>query len=90
MRRSLALLSLATTALVVIALLIPLALLVRRQAGDQARLDAERTAQSVAELVALTVTLNGDADAVEAAVGQLNPGTIVVFPDECAVERRGR
>ncbi len=82
MRRSLALLSLATTALVVIALLIPLALLVRRQAGDQARLDAERTAQSVAELVALTVTLNGDAGAVEAAVGPLDPGTIVVLPDE--------
>ncbi len=82
MRRSLALLSLATTTLVVIALLIPLALLVRRQAGDQARVEAERTAQSVAELVALTVTLNGDAAAVEAAVGPLPPGTIVILPND--------
>jgi signal transduction histidine kinase len=80
-RRSLALLSLATTALVVIALLIPLSLLVRRQAADRARLEGERTAQSTAELVALTVTLNGDAAAVEAAVGPLQPGTIVVLPD---------
>jgi signal transduction histidine kinase len=80
-RRSLALLSLATTALVVIALLIPLSLLVRRQAADRARLEAERTAQSTAELVAVTVTLNGDAAAVEAAVGPLQPGTIVLLPD---------
>jgi signal transduction histidine kinase len=80
-RRSLAILSLATTALVVIALLIPLSLLVRRQAADRARLEAERTAQSTAELVALTVTLNGEAAAVEAAVGPLEPGTIVMLPD---------
>jgi signal transduction histidine kinase len=80
-RRSLALLSLATTALVVVALLIPLALLVRREAADQARLEAERTAQSTAELVALTVTLNGDAAAVQAAVEPLDPGTIIVLPD---------
>lgn len=80
MRRSLALLSLATTALVVIALLIPLGLLVRQQAADRARLEAERTAQSTAELVALT--LNEGAAAVEAAVGPLDPGTIVVLPDQ--------
>ncbi len=81
MRRRLALLSLATTALVVISLLIPLGLLVRRQAGDRARLEAERTAQSTAALLALTVSLNEDAGAIESALGPLDPGTIVVLPD---------
>lgn len=81
MRRRLALLSLATTALVVISLLIPLGLLVRRQAADRARLEAERTAQSTAALLALTVTLNEDAGAIESALGPLGPGTIVVLPD---------
>ena len=81
MRRRLALLSLATTALVVIALLIPLALLVRQNAGDRARLEAERTAQSTASLLALTVALNEDAGAIESALGPLAPGTIVVLPD---------
>ncbi|MGH8870408.1 MAG: sensor histidine kinase [Acidimicrobiia bacterium] len=80
MRRRLALLSLATTALVVISLLIPLGLLVRRQAADRARLEAERTAQSTAALVALTVTLDEAAD-MESALGPLDPGTIVVLPD---------
>jgi signal transduction histidine kinase len=80
-RRRLALLSLATTALVVISLLIPLGLLVRRQAGDRARLEAERTAQSTAALLALTVSLNEDAGAIESALGPLDPGTIVVLPD---------
>ncbi|MDF2730159.1 MAG: integral rane sensor signal transduction histidine kinase [Acidimicrobiia bacterium] len=81
MRRRLALLSLATTALVVISLLIPLGLLVRRQAGDRARLEAERTAQSTAALLALTVSLNEDAGAIESALGPLDPGTVVVLPD---------
>ncbi len=81
MRRRLALLSLATTALVVISLLIPLGLLVRRQASDRARLEAERTAQSTAALLALTVSLNEDAGAIESALGPLDPGTVVVLPD---------
>ncbi|MGH8952849.1 MAG: sensor histidine kinase [Acidimicrobiia bacterium] len=81
MRRRLAILSLATTALVVIALLVPLGLLVRRQAGDRARLEAERTAQSTAALLALTVTLDEQAQAIESALGPLDPGTIVVLPD---------
>ena len=81
MRRRLAVLSLATTALVVIALLVPLGLLVRRQAGDSARLEAERTAQSTAALLALTVTLDEQAQAIESALGPLDQGTIVVLPD---------
>jgi signal transduction histidine kinase len=80
-RQRLALLSLATTGLVVISLLIPLGLLVRRQAGDQARLEAERTAQSTAALLALTLSLNEDAGAIESALGPLDPGTIVVLSD---------
>jgi signal transduction histidine kinase len=74
-RRRLATLSLATTALVVIAFLVPLGLLVRRQAADRARLEAERTAQSTANLL---VTLEGDAGAIESVLGPLETGTIVV------------
>lgn len=81
MRRRLALVSLATTALVVISLLIPLGLLVRTQAADRARLEAERTAQEIAGLVALTVTLNEDPSAIESALGPLATGAIVVLPD---------
>ena len=81
MRRSLAILSLATTALVVVALLIPLGLLVRRQAADRARLEGERTAQSPAALVALTVSIGEDAASIESALGPLPPGTIVVLSD---------
>lgn len=81
MRRRLALLSLATTALVVVSLLIPLGLLVRRQAADRARLEAERTAQATAELLALTVLLEQEAGAIEAALGPLEQGTTVALPD---------
>jgi len=81
MRRRLALLSLATTALVVVSLLVPLGLLVQRQAADRARLEAERTAQSTAELVALTLVLEQDAASLEPALGPLDPGTIVALPD---------
>ncbi|MGH8913945.1 MAG: HAMP domain-containing protein [Acidimicrobiia bacterium] len=78
MRRRLAILSLATTILVVIAFLVPLGLLVRRQASDRARLDAERSAQSTASLIALAVVIDADPAAIESAVGSLQPGTIVV------------
>ena len=81
MRRRLALVSLATTALVVISLLIPMGLLVRTQAADRARLEAERSAQEIAALVALTVTLNEDPGAIESALGPLSTGAIVVLPD---------
>jgi signal transduction histidine kinase len=81
MRRRLALLSLATTALVVVSLLVPLGLLVQRQAADRARLEAERAAQSTAELVALTLVLEQDAASLESALGPLDPGTIVALPD---------
>jgi signal transduction histidine kinase len=78
-RRRLAILSLATTTLVVISLLIPLGLLVRRQAGDRARLEAERQAQSTAALLALAVTFDAETDSIESVLGTLDEGEIVVF-----------
>jgi signal transduction histidine kinase len=80
-RRRLALLSLATTALVVISLLVPLGLLVRRQAADRARVQAEREAQSVAGLIGLAVTIDPSAEALEAAIGPLDDGQIVALGD---------
>jgi signal transduction histidine kinase len=78
LRRRLATLSLATTTLVVISLVVPLALLVRQQAADNARAIAEREARSTAALVALALSLGTDPANVEAAVGTLTTGTIVV------------
>lgn len=81
MRRRLALVSLATTALIVLALLIPLGLLVRRQAADSARVQAEREAQATASLIALAVTLDPDPSSVPAALGPLPEGVTVVLSD---------
>lgn len=81
MRRRLALLSLATTALVVISLLVPLGLLVRRQAADRARVQAEREAQSIAGLIGLAVTIDPSSEALRAAIGTLDDGQIVVLGD---------
>lgn len=81
MRRRLALLSLATTALVVISLLVPLGLLVRRQAADRARVQAEREAQSIAGLIGFAVTIDGSPESLEAAIGTLDEGQIVVLGD---------
>lgn len=85
MRRRLALLSLATTALVVIALLVPLGLLVRRQAADRARVQAEREAQSIAGLIGLALTIEGSAGALEAAIPALDEGQIVVLSDGAVI-----
>jgi len=84
-RRRLALLSLATTTLVVISLLIPLGLLVRQQASDRARADGERRAQSMASLIALAVTLEVDSDSISAALGTLEEGEIVVLGDRSRI-----
>ncbi len=81
MRRRLVLLSLATTVLVVVAFVLPLGLLVRRQATEAAKVSAERDAQSVAALVALAVAVGDDPDAVSAAIGDLPEGTVVYFGD---------
>jgi signal transduction histidine kinase len=80
-RRRLVLLSLATTVLVVVAFVLPLGLLIRRQAVESAQVGAERDAQSVAGLVALAMAGNDDPEAVSAAIGDLPSGTIVVLGD---------
>ena len=77
MRRRLVLLSLATTVLVVVSFVIPLGLLVRRQASDNAKVAAERDAQSVAGLVALASAL-GDLSTLGDYIGELPDGTVVV------------
>lgn len=81
MRRSLALLSLATTALVVISLLVPLGLLVRRQAHDAARLEAEREARTVAALVALSLSFDTPSEDIAATLGPLGEGVVVAISD---------
>jgi signal transduction histidine kinase len=74
-------LSLATTALIVISLIVPLGLLVRRQAEDRARVATEQRAQSAAALVALAATLETSPQSVENAAEALSPGVIVVQAD---------
>ena len=81
MRRRLILLSLATTVLVVVAFVLPLGLLVRRQAIEAAKVSAERDAQSVAALVALAVGVGDEVEAVSAAIGDLPEGTVVYLGD---------
>ncbi|HEY7823775.1 MAG TPA: HAMP domain-containing protein [Acidimicrobiia bacterium] len=81
MRRRLVLLSLATTVLVVVAFVLPLGLLVRRQATEAAKVSAERDAQSVAGLVALAVAVGDEPDAVSAVIGDLPEGTAVYLGD---------
>lgn len=88
MRRRLVLLSLATTVLVVVAFVVPLGLLVRRQAVDSAKVAAERDAQSVAGLVALASAVGDDPDSVAAAIGTLPEGTIVVLDGDVLGEPR--
>lgn len=87
MRRRLALVALATTTLVVISLLVPLGLLVRRQAADRARVEAEREAQTAAGLIALAVTLGADAESIEEIVGPLGEGVLVVLSDGQTIGR---
>lgn len=88
MRRRLVLLSLATTILVVVAFVVPLGLLIRRQAMDSAKVAGERDVQSVAGLVALASAAGEGPDAVAAAIGELPAGTIVVIGDTTLGEPR--
>jgi signal transduction histidine kinase len=87
-RRRLVLLSLATTVLVVVAFVVPLGLLVRRQAVDSAKVAAERDAQSVAGLVALASAVGDGPDSVAGALGELPAGTIVVLDGDVLGEPR--
>jgi len=64
MRRRLVLVSLAITSMVVVAFVVPLAVLVRDLAADRARVAAEREAQDVARFLGVFAPDRGVADAV--------------------------
>lgn len=81
MRRRLVVVSLATTVLIVVALIVPLGLLVRRQAADRARVSTERAAQSTAALVALAVTIDPAAGAMAGIEDGLDPDVLVALED---------
>lgn len=77
--------------LVVVSFVVPLGLLVRRQAVDSARVAAERDAQSVAALVALSAASADDPDEMGSILGSLPEGTIVVLRDAVlGSEREGQ
>ncbi|GHE26861.1 two-component sensor histidine kinase [Streptosporangium violaceochromogenes] len=80
MRGRLALLAVATTSLVLVAFLVPLAVLVDTVAAERATASAVATAHSMAPVVAL-----GDLDALEALVNQASvstgPPVTVFLPD---------
>lgn len=90
MRRSLALVSLAVTVLVVLAFLVPLALLVRNQAADRALSSSERDVQAIAAVLAVAPASVGSDVTPELAENVLDAfgsrGEIsVVFPDDTTV-----
>jgi len=75
MRRRLVLVALATTAMVAIAFLIPLAILVRTVARNQAIIEAERIAQSLTPVLAL----GAQPDRVEAVLPPSGPDVVTVY-----------
>ena len=90
MRRSLALVSLAVTVLVVLAFLVPLALLVRNQAADRALSSSERDVQAIAAVLAVAPASVGTEVTPELAANVLDAfgsrGEVsVAFPDGTAV-----
>jgi signal transduction histidine kinase len=91
MRKRLALLSLAVASLVVVAFLVPVAMLIRNQAQTRALSAAERDAQSVAAALAVagsaSPTGSPDEALAEAIVGGFgNPeGLSVIFADDTVV-----
>lgn len=85
MRRRLRVLVLAVTTLVVVAFVIPLSVLVVRQADQRARSQAERDTQTVAAiLVSVLATAEDapDAGSVSDALGRLPEGVGVVLPSD--------
>ena len=82
MRRRLAVLALAITALVVIAFTLPLMLVIRRQASERAQLATERNAQTIASLVAVAVAGQDQvtASGLAATLGSLPRGVGLVLP----------
>lgn len=83
MRRRLRVLVLAVTTLVVVAFVIPLSVLVVRQADQRARSQAERDTQTVAATLVSVLATSGepsDPDSVATALGTLPDGVGVVLP----------
>lgn len=82
MRRRLAVLALAITALVVISFTLPLMFVIRRQASERAQLAAERQVQNIASLVAIAVAGHDELTVAELApiLGSLPSGTGIVLP----------
>lgn len=93
MRRRLAAVTLATTLLIVISFLVPLGILVRRQAEDRALSRAESDARSVATAIAVAASFAAapmDTAAVEAVLGAFgSPEGIGVFLADGAVVGAG-
>jgi signal transduction histidine kinase len=78
------LLVLAVTSLIVVAFVVPLGLLVRVQADQRGRIEAERAAQTLAAVVVRSAAATDgsvSADGLASAIGPLAPGTLVVLPD---------
>lgn len=90
MRRSLALVSLAVTVLVVLAFLVPLALLVRNQAADRALSSSERDVQAIAAALAVAPA-SGESDVTPQLAENVldafgSRGEVsIVFPDDTTV-----
>lgn len=78
MRRWLSLYALSVTSIVIVAFLIPLAILIRDLSADRALSAAEREAQAVARFVATTP--DDGFDALEASLGSIDRISVVV-PD---------
>ncbi len=84
MRARINLLTLGVTALVVIAFVVPLGLLVQRQADQRGRLQAERVAQTLAAVVVRAVSSSEEAvtaTKLQEELGPLPPMSAVVLPD---------
>lgn len=83
MRASLNRLVLGVTGLVVVAFVLPLAVLVSRQADQRGRLEAERTAQALAAVVVRVVATTGgelEATSLERAIGEIPPKAALILP----------
>lgn len=85
MRRQVNWLVLAVTSLVVVAFVIPLALLVRRQAEDQAQAAAEQRAQSAAGALAVAVAASGGTLTTDVAEQALVTDAGIHLPDGSSV-----
>lgn len=84
MRARLNLMTGGVTLLVVIAFLVPLGFLVSQQADQRGRLEAERTAQTLAALVVRsTAGLDGEpaSAGLEGLIGPIPEGSVVILPD---------